>query len=109
MDYGELLNSLDNETVNRLRRALETGRWPDGGALTQEQKESCMQAVIAYDHRHRNEEERVGYIHRPPGHGPKGAAQREPTEKTTQTLNWVDDNEGTSGHKLNSKDERADD
>ena len=70
MDFTELLASLDADTCERLRRALELGRWPDGRVVTTQQRELCMQAVIAYDYRHRETHERVGYIDK----GPKSSA-----------------------------------
>ena len=82
MDYSKLLNSLDTETCGRLRRALELGKWPDGRILSREQKELCMQAVIAFDHRILAENERVGYI--------EGGTKGSPAVEQTQTLNWAD-------------------
>ena len=64
MEFAELIGSLDSETCNRLRRALELGKWPDGRKLTRSQQELCMQAVIAFDYQHKDEEERVGFIDR---------------------------------------------
>jgi uncharacterized protein YeaC (DUF1315 family) len=84
MEFANLLNSLDAETCDRLRRALELGKWPDGRVLSREQKELCMQAVIAFDHRVRAEHERVGYIEK----GKKGTPQAKRDEP--QTLNWAD-------------------
>jgi hypothetical protein len=34
MDYEQLIDSLTPDIVERLRRGVETGRWPDGSALT---------------------------------------------------------------------------
>ena len=82
MDYQALVDQLTPEIVDRFRVALERGRWPDGRALSAEQKEHCMQAVITYEARHRPETERVGYIDR----GSKGGAE---TDRPTP-LNWAD-------------------
>jgi uncharacterized protein YeaC (DUF1315 family) len=62
MDYEQLLDSLSPDIVERLRRGVETGRWPDGKRLTPEQREHSLAAVIAWDQRHRCEEERIGFI-----------------------------------------------
>ena len=37
------------ETRANLATAIEIGRWPDGSKLTEQQKSSSMQAVIAWD------------------------------------------------------------
>ena len=62
MDYEQLIDSLTPDIVERLRRSVETGRWPDGRALTPEQRENSLQAIIAWDQRQLPEDERVGYI-----------------------------------------------
>ena len=64
MDYQQLLNRLSPDIVDRLRRGVETGRWPDGTALSNAQREHSLQAVIAWDSRHRPAGERVGYVHK---------------------------------------------
>jgi uncharacterized protein YeaC (DUF1315 family) len=64
MDFLALIDSITPEIHERLRRAVEIGRWPDGTRLTHEQKELTLQAVIAYEARHLDETERVGYIDR---------------------------------------------
>lgn len=64
MEFAELIRSIDSETCDRLRRALELGKWPDGRKLTRRQQELCMQAVIAFDHNNNEEEQRVGFIDR---------------------------------------------
>lgn len=58
----DMLGALDDELINRFKTALELGKWPDGQALTQEQKDICMQAVIVYEHKNVPEEERTGYV-----------------------------------------------
>ena len=64
MRYEDLLRQITPELYNTFRRSLELGRWPDGRKMTAEQREHCLQAVIAYDQMHRNESERVGFIDR---------------------------------------------
>jgi uncharacterized protein YeaC (DUF1315 family) len=63
MNIEQLIDSITPEIYDNLKRAVELGKWPDGKALTDAQKESSLQAIIAYDARHKSEEERVGYIH----------------------------------------------
>jgi uncharacterized protein len=62
MNLQQLLSSLTPEIYENLRRAVELGKWPDGRSLTAEQKELCMQAVIAYEHNNLPPEEHTGYI-----------------------------------------------
>lgn len=60
--FEKLLATLTPELVAAFRRAIETGKWPDGRRLSDEQRSTCMQAVIAWEHRHLPESERTGYI-----------------------------------------------
>ncbi len=62
MDFQALLNSITPEIYQNLKRAIELGKWPDGQKLSAEQKEHCMQAVIAYEQQHLPPEEHTGYI-----------------------------------------------
>ena len=48
MNINVLLNSMTPEVYERLRQAVETGKWLDGTPLTEEQKASSMQAVMLY-------------------------------------------------------------
>ncbi|MFA0085949.1 YeaC family protein [Vibrio sp. E150_011] len=52
MDVEQLLNAMTPDVYDRLIYACETGRWPEGAALSQEQKDSCMQAVMLYQSKH---------------------------------------------------------
>ena len=51
MDLRQLLSSITPDIYENLKRAVELGKWPDGRALSDEQKALCMQAIIAYDQR----------------------------------------------------------
>jgi uncharacterized protein YeaC (DUF1315 family) len=82
MDYQTLIDSMTPELYRRMVSALELGRWPDGRALTPEQREHTMGAVIAWGEAHLPPEQRVGYIDR----GRKdGERCDDPAE---QPLNW---------------------
>jgi uncharacterized protein YeaC (DUF1315 family) len=63
-DLETLLQNITPEIYAALTRAVELGKWPNGNRLTPEQRETCLQAVIWYDARHKPEQERVGYIER---------------------------------------------
>lgn len=60
--FDKLLSTLTPELVAAFRRAIEIGKWPDGRKVTDEQRATCMQAVIAWEHQHLPETERTGYI-----------------------------------------------
>jgi len=48
MNIDVLVASMTPEIYERLRSAVETGKWPDGTPLNEEQKASSMQAVMLY-------------------------------------------------------------
>lgn len=48
MNVEQILAAMDPEVYQRLCYAVETGKWPEGGRLTQEQRDSCQQAVMLY-------------------------------------------------------------
>ena len=69
MNIEQMLSILDADIVERLKTAVEIGKWPNGGALTAEQRQTCMQAVIAWEHQNPPAKERTGYYHK--GHKEK--------------------------------------
>ncbi len=62
MDFKTAIQQLTPTMYSDLKRAVALGRWPDGTPLTDQQKQHCMQAVIAYDQLFVAEEERVGFM-----------------------------------------------
>ena len=82
MDYSQLVDQLTPELVERFRRALETGTWPDGRPLSDTQKENCMQAVIAFEARHCPPESRVGFID-------KGRKAGQQCDDEPEPINWL--------------------
>lgn len=64
MDFHDLIANMDAATCAALRRAIELGKFPDGRRLTDRQRELCLEAVIAWEHRNLPEHERTGYIDR---------------------------------------------
>lgn len=64
MDFNSLIDSITPETYEKLKRALELGKWADGARLSSEQREQVMQAIIAYGESNLSAEERVGFIDR---------------------------------------------
>ena len=64
MDYENLIARMDATTCEALKRAIEIGKFPDGRRLTDEQRELCMEAVLAWEMRHLPPEQHTGYIDR---------------------------------------------
>lgn len=62
MTFDELISSITPEIYDRLKRAVELGKWDNGVRLTKDQTEQSMRAIIAYDLKYQEENERVGYI-----------------------------------------------
>jgi uncharacterized protein YeaC (DUF1315 family) len=71
---------MDRKTYDRLVEALAIGRWPDGRGLTDDQRQSAMQAVITWGELHLAREERVGFID-------KGSKEKAARDDPTP-LNW---------------------
>jgi uncharacterized protein len=57
-----VLAALTPDIVDRLRTAVELGKWPNGDRLTAEQRATSMQAVLIWEAKHLPENQRVGYI-----------------------------------------------
>jgi len=63
MKFEDVAQTLTPEIYDRFKQAVELGKWPDGRALTKEQKEICLQAIMLYESRHQmDESDRVGYV-----------------------------------------------
>lgn len=52
MDIEQIIESMTPEVYQRLATAVELGKWPDGVALTPEQKENSLQLVMLWQARH---------------------------------------------------------
>ena len=48
MDFSRLIESLTPDMIERFTQAVETGKWPDGTSLSEQQKETCIQALMIY-------------------------------------------------------------
>ncbi|MBV1909494.1 MAG: YeaC family protein [Kangiellaceae bacterium] len=48
MNYQDLVDNLDEKTISQLRTAVELGKWDNGDKLTNQQRESAMQAVMLW-------------------------------------------------------------
>ncbi|WP_308363812.1 MULTISPECIES: DUF1315 family protein [unclassified Microbulbifer] len=82
MSFQQLLNNLNPQIIGSLKRAIELGKWPNGAAITDEQRRLCAEAVANWEKRSLPVEARVGYV--PPKNTP--CADKTVDE---QKLNWV--------------------
>lgn len=62
MGLDKLINSITPDIYESLKKAVELGKWENGKALTKKQVEDSIQILIAYDSKHKPENERVGYV-----------------------------------------------
>ncbi|MEQ9886044.1 YeaC family protein [Pectobacterium zantedeschiae] len=59
MELNDLIDVMTPEIYQRLVTAVELGKWPDGVALTTEQKENCLQMVMMWQARHNEQAEHM--------------------------------------------------
>ncbi|UYU33392.1 YeaC family protein [Siccibacter colletis] len=52
MNLDDVISSMTPEVYQRLATAVELGKWPDGVALTPEQKENSLQLVMMWQMRY---------------------------------------------------------
>ena len=52
MSLETLIAEMTEDVYQRLATAVELGKWPDGVALTPEQKENSLQLVMLWQARH---------------------------------------------------------
>ena len=55
MNLDDIINSMMPEVYQRLSTAVELGKWPDGVALTAEQKENSLQLVMLWQARNNSD------------------------------------------------------
>lgn len=87
-NYEQLIAQLTPDVYQNFKRALELGKWPDGSKVSDEQKNHCMSAVIAYEQLHVEETQRVGYIDK----GPKAEGEvcsDKPEVDAINPLKWT--------------------
>lgn len=82
----EVLKIMTPELYQRFRSAIELGKWPDGTPVSDEQRATCMQSVIAYEARHLPPHERTGYV--PPKVDACDSAAADTDPDAPQPLNW---------------------
>lgn len=57
MDIIQVVDSLTEDMYQRFKCAVETGKWPEGTTVQEDQRETAMQIVLAYQARRLNSEE----------------------------------------------------
>jgi uncharacterized protein len=63
MTLQDLIKSLTPEVYENLKNAVALGRWPNGIALQEGQRELCLEAILHYEFAHDVPlEQRVGYV-----------------------------------------------
>lgn len=60
--YVEMIEKITPEIYQNLKQSVELGKWPNGKPLTAEQRENCLQAIIAWELKNLPEDERTGFI-----------------------------------------------
>lgn len=60
--FVEMIENITPKIYQSLKLAVEIGKWSDGRKLSQEQKELCLQAMIAWETQNLPEDERTGYM-----------------------------------------------
>ncbi|MBY6191785.1 YeaC family protein [Microbulbifer agarilyticus] len=80
----ELLKILNPQIVGSLKRAIELGKWPNGVAITAEQKMLCAEAVAHWEQQHTDPKSRVGVV------PPKSTPCADKHGDDESSITWVD-------------------
>lgn len=83
-DSANVLANMTPEIYARFQEAIAIGRWPNGDVLNQEQKETCMQAVIIYESTYVAKEQRTGFVPQKD----KPCADKNQHHSAEQPLQW---------------------
>lgn len=59
MQVEQLLDIMTEDIYEKFKQAIETGKWLDGNPLTEEQKETVLQAVMLYQAKIEQSEEHM--------------------------------------------------
>ena len=89
MQFQEVINTMTPEIYGNMKTAIEIGKWPDGRKLTSEQRELCLQAIIAYEAKHIPETERTGYIDRGSKAEGEQCASDHQHDESANPLKWM--------------------
>ncbi|MFA0810531.1 DUF1315 family protein [Microbulbifer epialgicus] len=84
MSFEQLLKHLNPQIVGSLKRAIELGTWPNGVAITPEQRSLCAEVVANWEVHNLSREQQVGYVAPKPSKDP--CASKKGDE---EPLSWV--------------------
>ncbi|HEY7773653.1 MAG TPA: DUF1315 family protein [Marinagarivorans sp.] len=84
-DVEQVLAAMTPEIYARFQQAIALGRWPDGQSLSEAQKSTCINAIIVYENRFKQPEERTGFV--PPK--ATACADESHIHRHEKPLNWV--------------------
>ncbi|MFT6267809.1 MAG: hypothetical protein ACJAVV_000608 [Alphaproteobacteria bacterium] len=59
MEIEQLLAVMSEDIYNKFKQAIETGKWLDGNSLSEEQRETVLQAVLLYQAKVEKSEEHM--------------------------------------------------
>ena len=59
MQLDDLIDAMTPAIYQRLVTAVELGKWPDGVALSTEQRANCLQMVMLWQSRHNQQAEHM--------------------------------------------------
>jgi len=63
MNFDRLAQNMTPDIYSRLREAVELGRWPNQVALTKEQRNLCLEAILKYEvNQQVPQQQRTGHI-----------------------------------------------
>jgi uncharacterized protein YeaC (DUF1315 family) len=57
MNIVDIVDDMSHEMYLRLKHAAETGKWPEGVAVEQAQRDNALQLSMAYQARHLNSDQ----------------------------------------------------
>jgi hypothetical protein len=61
-EFHQKAAQLSPQLYQQFKQVVETGKWPDGRALSNEQQEIVMQSIIIYENAHINPAEHTAAI-----------------------------------------------
>lgn len=61
-EFYQQAKQLLPQQYSDFKRAIETGKWPDGAVVTSKQRELMLQAIIVYEHANPAEKSKTGQI-----------------------------------------------
>ena len=59
MDFLKTIESMPESVYLKLKQAVELGKWDNGIALTDEQKSTCLQTVMAWQAKHEDSKQHL--------------------------------------------------